>query len=52
MAVLRTEKAVMRAMCGVKNLYEFAGFDEYFGWTSHCEWSTIVWACFEKSVGF
>ena len=46
MAILRrTEKAMMRAMCGVKIIlkkkeprsYEFAGFQKYFGWTSQGE---------------
>ena len=56
MAILRTEKVMMRAMCGVKMIekkreprtYEFAGFKGYFGWTSQGEWSVMVWACFEK----
>ena len=46
MAILRrTEKTMMRAMCGVKDdyekkkprTYEFAKFKEYFGWTSQGE---------------
>ena len=54
MAILRrTEKAIMRAMYGVKIIeerrtYELAGFKGFFGWTSQGEWSTIVWACFVK----
>ena len=56
----RTEKAMMRAICGVKiiekrqsqELKEFARFKRYFGRTSQGEWSALVWACFEKSIGF
>ena len=55
MAILRrTEKAKMRAMCGVKIIKkeprtsEFAGFKGYFEWTSQGKWSVTVWACFEK----
>ena len=50
MAILRTEKAMMSAMCGVKiekrnQELEFAKFKEYFEWTSQGEWSTMAW-CF------
>ena len=56
MAILRrTRKVRVRVMCGVKmidkrsqELYEFAGFKEYFGWTSQGKWSMMVRACFEK----
>ena len=48
MVILRkTEKAVMRTMC-----LNFIRFKGYFGWTSQGEWSAMVWACFENSVGF
>ena len=53
MAILRrTEKGMMRAMCGVKliekksqELKEFAGFKDTLE-TSQGEWSTMVWTCF------
>ena len=55
MAILKTEKAMMRAMCGVKiiekrsqELMSLLGLKEYFGWTSQYEWSAMVRACFEK----
>ena len=55
MAILRTEKSMMRAMCEVKMIekrrsqeLEFAGFNEYFGWTSQGEWSAMVCASFEN----
>ena len=51
----RSEKAMMRAMCGVKLIQkirsqelEFAGFKGYFRGTSQGEWRTMTWACFEK----
>ena len=31
-----------------KRTYEFVGFEGHFGWTSEGEWSTMIWACFEK----
>ena len=45
--LIRTEKAMMRAMCEVKmieekkepRIYEFAG--GYFGWSSQGEWSLM-----------
>ena len=56
MEILRTKKAIMRAMCGVKmiekrrsqELISFLGLQGYFGWTSQGEWSTMVWARSEK----
>ena len=55
MAVLiRTEKSIMRAMCGV-NLrkgeprpYEFSRLEEHCRWVCQDEWSMMVWACFKK----
>ena len=51
----RTKKAIMGAMCGVKMIektrsqkHKFSGFKEYFEWISLVEWSTMVWASFEK----
>ena len=56
MAILRTEKAMMGAMCGVKVIEKTRSlsllglnFKGYFGWTSQSEWSAMVWACFEKA---
>ena len=49
MAILRTEKAMMRAMCGVKIIEKRKSQELiYFGWTSHGEWSAMVWTCLEK----
>ena len=53
--IARTEKALMRAMCGIKviekrsqELMRFLCFERYFGWSSQGKWSTMVWTCFEK----
>ena len=59
MAILRrTEKAMMRAMSGVKiidkkrsqELMNLMGLKDkkYFGWASQGQWSAMVWACFEN----
>ena len=59
MAILRkTQKAMMRAMCGVEmiekkrspKLTSLLGLKDTleFGWTSQGEWSTMVWVCLEK----
>ena len=57
MAILRrTEKAMMRAICGVKmiekrsqQLVSLLGLKKTLnGPSSQGEWSTMVWACFKK----